>query len=32
MHRTCEYDAAEVRELHRTTVMEEASSLVLEPQ
>jgi alpha-ketoglutarate-dependent 2,4-dichlorophenoxyacetate dioxygenase len=30
MHRACEYDAAKVRELHRTTVMEEASSIVLE--
>jgi alpha-ketoglutarate-dependent 2,4-dichlorophenoxyacetate dioxygenase len=28
MHRACAYDPAEVRELRRTTVMEEASSLV----
>ncbi len=27
MHRACEYDAVEVRELRRTTVMEEASTL-----
>jgi alpha-ketoglutarate-dependent 2,4-dichlorophenoxyacetate dioxygenase len=27
MHRACAYDPAEVRELRRTTVMEEASSL-----
>jgi alpha-ketoglutarate-dependent 2,4-dichlorophenoxyacetate dioxygenase len=32
MHRACEYDAGSVRELHRTTVMEEASSLMLEPR
>ncbi|MGE0417096.1 MAG: TauD/TfdA dioxygenase family protein [Acetobacteraceae bacterium] len=29
MHRACEYDPAVVRELRRTTVMEEASSLAL---
>ncbi len=29
MHRACEYDAAVVRELRRTTVMEEASTLAL---
>lgn len=28
MHRACAYDAGQVRELHRTTVMEEASTLV----
>jgi len=27
MHRACEYDAGAVRELHRTTVMEESSTL-----
>ena len=27
MHRACEYDPAEVRELRRTTVMEDASTL-----
>jgi alpha-ketoglutarate-dependent 2,4-dichlorophenoxyacetate dioxygenase len=27
MHRACEYDPTEVRELHRTTVMEESSTL-----
>jgi alpha-ketoglutarate-dependent 2,4-dichlorophenoxyacetate dioxygenase len=28
MHRACPYDAGQVRELHRTTVMEETSTLV----
>ena len=27
LHRACEYHPGEVRELHRTTVMEEASKL-----
>jgi alpha-ketoglutarate-dependent 2,4-dichlorophenoxyacetate dioxygenase len=30
MHRACEYDPAEIRELRRTTVMEVSSTLVQE--